>query len=41
MKKLVTALFLVLATAVWAGNFEDDADAYKKGDFERPCVSNF
>ena len=34
MKKLITALFLVLATAVWAGDFEAGAAAYKKGDFK-------
>ena len=35
MKKLVTALFLVLASsAVWAGDFEDGDAAYKKGDYK-------
>ena len=33
MKKLVTALFLIFAAAVWAGDFEDGVDAYNKGDF--------
>tara|TARA_R110000796_G_scaffold105670_1_gene215999 strand:+ start:841 stop:1425 length:585 start_codon:yes stop_codon:yes gene_type:complete len=33
MKKLVAALLLVFATAVWAGDFEDGFAAYKKGDF--------
>ena len=34
MKKLVTALFLILATAVWAGDYEDGSAALRKGDFE-------
>ena len=33
MKKLLTALFLIFATAVWAGDFEDGVAAYEKGDF--------
>jgi|TARA_B110000971_G_scaffold202313_1_gene221932 TPR repeat protein len=34
MKKLVTALFLIFATAVWAGDFEDGVAAYEKGDYK-------
>ena len=34
MKKLVTALFLILAAAVWAGDFEDGVSASQKGDFK-------
>ena len=34
MKKLVTALFLILATVVWAGDFEDGVAASEKGDFK-------
>jgi TPR repeat protein len=34
MKKLFTALSLILATAVWAGDFEDGDAAYKKGDYK-------
>ena len=34
MKKLITALFLVLATAVWAGDFEAGAAAAEKGDYK-------
>jgi TPR repeat protein len=34
MKKLITALILIFATAVWAGDFEDGSAAYKKGDFK-------
>ena len=34
MKKLITTLFLILATAVWAGDFEAGAAAYKKGDYK-------
>jgi len=33
VKKLIIVFFLVLATAVWAGDFEDGVAAYKKGDF--------
>jgi TPR repeat protein len=33
MKKLVAAFFLISATAVWAGDFEDGAAAYNKGGF--------
>jgi len=31
MKNLVTAFFLIFATAVWAGDFEDGVAALKKG----------
>ena len=34
MKKLVTALFLILATAVWAGDFADGVAASNKGDYK-------
>ena len=34
MKKLVTALFLILATTVWAGDFEDVVAAYNQGDYK-------
>ena len=33
MKKLIAALFLIFASAVWAGDFEDGVAAYKKGDY--------
>ena len=32
MKKLIIVFFLVLATAVWAGDFEDGSAAYLEGD---------
>ncbi len=31
MEKMVTALFLIFATAVWAGDFEDGVAALKNG----------
>jgi TPR repeat protein len=34
MKKLVTALILIFATAVWAGDFEDGVAASNKGDYK-------
>jgi TPR repeat protein len=34
MKKLVTALFLIFATFVWAGDLEDGNAALGRGDFE-------
>ena len=34
MKKLVTALFLIFATAVWAGDLEDGNAALGRGDFK-------
>ena len=34
MKKLVIALFLIFATAVWAGDFEDGVAAYEKGNYK-------
>ena len=34
MKKLVTALFLIFATAVWAGELEDGNAALGRGDFK-------
>ena len=39
MKKLVTALFLILATAVWAGDFEDGVAASNKGEFSSSIPS--
>ena len=33
VKKLVTALFLIFATAVWAGDFENGQVAYQQGDY--------
>jgi len=33
MKKLVTALFLIFATFVWAGDLEDGNAALGRGDF--------
>ena len=34
MKKLFTALLFVLATAVWAGDFEGGVAVSKKGDYK-------
>jgi len=34
MKKLVTALFLIFATSVWAGDSEDGNAALGRGDFK-------
>ena len=34
MKKLVTALFLIFATSVWAGDSEDGNAALVRGDFK-------
>ena len=34
MKKLLTALIFTLATAVWAGDFEDGVAASDKGDYK-------
>ena len=33
MEKLVTTLFLIFATAVWAGDYEARMTTYEKGDF--------
>ena len=33
MKKLIIALFLIFATAVWAGDLEDGNAALSRGDF--------
>ena len=48
MKKLITALILIFATAVWAGDFEDGVAAYKKGDdktafsfFEKAAIKGY